>query len=148
MRGDAAGEGLVIFRATAWSLAVLCGVLGSAAAGAGDRVAPRPSADELPVATDARLGGDDTRTRFVVDLTRGLERARFTLADPYRVVVDLPQIVFQLPPKAGETSRGLVKAFRFGLVMQGGSRIVLDTTGPVRVDKAFVLDPIDGQPAR
>jgi N-acetylmuramoyl-L-alanine amidase len=33
-------------------------------------------------------------------------------------------------------------------VMPGGSRIVIDTKGPVRVDKAFVLDPIDSQPAR
>jgi N-acetylmuramoyl-L-alanine amidase len=32
--------------------------------------------------------------------------------------------------------------------MQGGSRIVLDVTGPVRVDKAFTLAPADGQPAR
>ena len=32
--------------------------------------------------------------------------------------------------------------------MQGGSRIVVDATGPVRIDKAFVLEPVDGQPAR
>ena len=32
--------------------------------------------------------------------------------------------------------------------MQGGSRIVLDTNGPVRVDKAFTLAAADGQPAR
>ena len=32
--------------------------------------------------------------------------------------------------------------------MQGGSRIVLDTKGPVRIDKAFALDAADGQPAR
>ena len=32
--------------------------------------------------------------------------------------------------------------------MAGGSRIVLDTAGPVRVEKAFVLDAADGQPAR
>ena len=32
--------------------------------------------------------------------------------------------------------------------MQGGSRIVLDITGPVRVEKAFTLAAADGQPAR
>jgi N-acetylmuramoyl-L-alanine amidase len=63
-------------------------------------------------------------------------------------VVDLPQVAFHLPAKAGESGRGLVKAFRFGLVMPGGSRIVVDATGPVRIDKAFVLDSVDGQPAR
>ena len=95
-----------------------------------------------------RVGGDDKQTRFVVDLTAKIDVAAFTLADPYRVVIDLPQVTFQLPAKAGEQGRGLVKAFRYGLIMQGGSRIVLDTKGPVRVDKAFVLDAADGQPAR
>jgi N-acetylmuramoyl-L-alanine amidase len=92
--------------------------------------------------------GDESRTRFVADLSRGIELNAFTLADPYRVVIDVPQLTFRLPAKAGEGGRGLVKAFRFGLVMQGGSRIVLDVSGPVRVDKAFVLDPVEGQPAR
>ena len=106
------------------------------------------SADSFPVATDARLGGDETQTRFVVDLSRKIDLHVFTLADPYRVVVDIPQVTFRLPPKAGESGCGLIKAFRFGLVMPGGSRIVLDAAKPVRVDKAFVVDPADGAPAR
>ena len=104
--------------------------------------------DSMPEATDFRLGGDAKQTRFVVDLTRKVDLAAFTLADPYRVVIDLPQIAFKLPPHAGEQGRGLVKAFRYGLIMQGGSRIVLDVTGPVRVEKAFTLAAVDGQPAR
>ena len=64
------------------------------------------------------------------------------------MVIDLPQVAFKLPAKAGEHGRGLVKAFRYGLIMQGGSRIVLDTKGPVRVDKAFALAAAAGQPAR
>jgi N-acetylmuramoyl-L-alanine amidase len=104
--------------------------------------------DVYPTASDARLAGDGSRTRLVMDLSRTVEIAAFTLADPYRVVLDLPQITFHLPPRIGEQGRGLVKAFRFGLVMQGGSRVVIDTTGPVRVDKAFVLAAVDNQPAR
>jgi N-acetylmuramoyl-L-alanine amidase len=102
----------------------------------------------LPFASDVRLGGDDSQTRFVVDLSQKIDIAAFTLADPYRVVIDLPQVAFNLPPKAGETGRGLIKAFRFGLVMAGGSRIVLDIKKPARIEKAFVLDAADGQPAR
>ena len=97
-----------------------------------------PSADSLSIATDIRVGGDDKQTRFVVDLSRKIDLTAFMLADPYRVVVDLPQTTFKLPAKTGEQSRGLVKAFRYGLIMQGGSRIVLDTKGPVRLEKAFV----------
>jgi len=57
-------------------------------------------------------------------------------------------VAFNLPEKAGEHGRGLIKAFRYGLIMQGGSRIVMDTKGPVKVDKAFVMAAADGQPAR
>ena len=104
--------------------------------------------EQPAVATDMRIGGDDKRTRFVVDLNRKIDVAAFTLADPYRVVVDLPQVTFKLPAKAAEQSRGLVKAFRYGVIMQGGSRIVIDTKGPVHLEKAFVLDAAEGQPAR
>ncbi|MGE0564217.1 MAG: N-acetylmuramoyl-L-alanine amidase [Pseudolabrys sp.] len=106
------------------------------------------AAGPYPAATDVRLGGDDSQTRFVVDLTEKVDIAAFTLADPYRVVVDLPQVSFRFPPKAGEKGRGLVKAFRYGLIMQGGSRIVIDTKAPVRIEKSFVLPPADGNPAR
>jgi N-acetylmuramoyl-L-alanine amidase len=126
-------------------------IAGSAANAAEPAIAVRSldsPTDSIPVATDVRLGGDDDKLRFVVDLSRKTDLAVFTLADPYRVVVDLPQVVFKLPPKAGEHGHGLVKAFRYGLVMRGGSRIVLDTKRPVKVDKAFVLDAAQGQPAR
>jgi N-acetylmuramoyl-L-alanine amidase len=107
-----------------------------------------PPAIAFPVATDVRVGGDAKQTRFVVDLSRKVEMHAFTLADPYRVVIDIPQVTFEFAPKTGQQGRGLVKAFRYGLVMPGGSRIVLDTAAPVRVDKAFVLDASDSQPAR
>lgn len=136
--------------AIACALIVGAGLFADSAAPAAEvaaRALPAPS-NELPVATDVRLGGDDQRTRFVLDLSRKIDLAAFTLADPYRVVVDLPQVTFKLPAKVGDHARGLVKAFRYGLIMQGGSRIVLDTKGPVRVEKAFTLDAADGQPAR
>ncbi|MGH6728150.1 MAG: N-acetylmuramoyl-L-alanine amidase [Pseudolabrys sp.] len=112
------------------------------------QLTPLSASVTFPVATGVRVGGDDKQTRFVVDLSQKVDIATFTLADPYRVVIDLPQMTFKLPAQAGEHGRGLVKAFRYGLIMQGGSRIVLDTKGPVRVDKAFALGPAEGQPAR
>jgi N-acetylmuramoyl-L-alanine amidase len=104
--------------------------------------------ENLPAATDVRVGGDDKQTRFIMDLTQKFDIAAFALANPYRVVIDMPQVAFRLPDKAGEQGRGLVKAFRYGLIMQGGSRIVLDTKGPVKIEKAFVLPADSGQPAR
>ena len=110
---------------------------------------PVTAVDEaLPVASEARLAGDDKQTRLVIDLTRKIDVRAFTIADPYRVVIDIPQVNFQFPAKTGERGRGIVKAFRFGVVMKGRSRIVIDVTGPVRVSRAFVVDPAEGQPAR
>ena len=104
--------------------------------------------NDLPVASDVRLGGDDSQTRMVVDFSQKVEIRAFALADPYRVVIDMPQVAFKFRPKTGETRRGIVKAFRFGLVMPGGSRMVIDLARPARIDKAFVLDAANDQPAR
>lgn len=126
----------------------LFGVFFAATAWAAGAPAAAPAADSFPVATDVRLGGDGTQTRFIMDLDRKIDMHVFTLADPYRLVLDMPQVTFQLPPHAGESGRGLIKEFRFGLVMPGGSRMVFDLARPVRVDKAFVVDAAAGSPAR
>jgi len=123
-------------------------LLASSAAFAGEPPVQPVAPDSLPVATDARLGGDETQTRFVMDLSRKIDLHAFTLADPYRVILDIPQVVFRLPPKSGEGGRGMITAYRFGLVMQGGSRMVFDLAKPVRIEKAFVVDATDGAPAR
>lgn len=137
-------------RAIAIAITLACTTLGApsgAAAKNGAREAA-PSGESQSVATDIRIGGDDKQTRFVVDLSRKIDITAFMLADPYRVVVDLPRTTFKLPANTGEQARGLVKAFRYGLIMQGGSRIVLDTKAPVRLEKSFVIDAAEGQPAR
>lgn len=102
----------------------------------------------FPVASDVRVAGDDKQTRFILDLDQKFPLRAFALADPYRVVIDLPQVDFRLPAGAGSAGRGLIKAFRYGLVMPGGSRIVLDLAGPARIEKAYVLDAANGQPPR
>jgi N-acetylmuramoyl-L-alanine amidase len=101
-----------------------------------------------PVASDARLAGDAKQTRFVLDLDRTIQFRAFALSDPYRIVVDMPQVNFRLPAGAGTTGRGLVKTFRYGLVMPGGSRIVIDLVGPAKVANSYVLDSANGQPPR
>jgi N-acetylmuramoyl-L-alanine amidase len=109
---------------------------------------PSPASANFPIVSDARLAGDAKQTRFILDLDRPVQFRAFALADPYRVVVDLPQINFKLPAGAGGTGRGLVKAFRYGVVMPGGSRIVFDLTGPARIAKSYVLEAANGQPPR
>lgn len=98
--------------------------------------------------TSARVAGDDTRTRFIADLSESVAYAVFALADPYRIIIDMPEVGFDLAREAGTQGRGLVSAWRYGLFAPGKSRIVLDVSGPVKIDKSFVLPPVDGQPAR
>jgi len=74
-----------------------------------------------PVAKDARVGGDLRKTRFVADLSKPVDFRVFTLSNPYRVVVDL---------------------------RQGKSRIVIDVVKPVAVEKAFVQEAANDNPAR
>lgn len=104
--------------------------------------------DQQAVAKDARVGGDLTRTRFVADLSETVDFRAFVLADPYRVIVDLPEVKFLMPSGSGSEGKGLISAFRFGLFAQGKSRIVIDVVEPVLIDKAFVRAAENGQPAR
>ncbi len=111
-----------------------------------------PAANAAPakpaIANDARLAGDTTRTRFIADLSKKVDVSVFALDDPYRVIVDLPDVDFQMPPGLGKETRGLVTGYRYGLFAPGKSRIVLDLAGPFLIDKAFVLDARPDQPAR
>ncbi|MCA3561027.1 MAG: N-acetylmuramoyl-L-alanine amidase [Aestuariivirga sp.] len=117
---------------------------------AGYRLPEADAADTstIAVATAARVAGDGTRTRFVADLTAPVGYTVYVMANPYRVMIDLPQVSFSLPEGAGDSTRGLVTQYRYGPVDDAHSRIVLDTDGPVLIDKAFLLKPEDGQPAR
>jgi N-acetylmuramoyl-L-alanine amidase len=134
-----------------WALVCAAALLCSdpAAFGAPQGEPSNPVAASIfPIASDARLAGDAKQTRFILDLDKTIAFRAFPLADPYRVVVDIPQVNFQLPAGSGTAGRGLIKAFRYGLVMPGGSRIVFDLTGPAKIAKSYMLDAANGQPTR
>jgi N-acetylmuramoyl-L-alanine amidase len=127
---------------TAFALALLA----ANAVHASDKNRTEP--EKRVTAIDARIAGDDKRTRFIVDLNGQAEFLSFTLADPYRVVLDFPDLAFNMPQAAGRKGRGLVSAFRYGVFAPGKARIVIDTTGPVAIDKSFTIEKHDAQPAR
>lgn len=120
-----------------------------AAGQASDKSELRPAVvDSHPVASDIRIAGDEKRARFIVDIDRRIEVRAFLLARPNRVVLDIPQTTFRLPAEAGQATRGLIKAYRYGLVMPGGSRIVMDLKRPAKIEKAYVLNGENGQPPK
>jgi N-acetylmuramoyl-L-alanine amidase len=102
----------------------------------------------VPEASSARLGGDNLRTRFVVDISNSIGYSVYVLPDPFRVIIDLPEINFQLPPGQGVSGRGLVTGYRFGLFSPGRSRIVIDASAPVLIEKSFVIPATTQKPAR
>lgn len=132
--------------------ALLCGAAllcsGLTFVSAEEQAPAATTAPAYPIASDARLAGDSRQTRFILDLDKTIPFRAFALSDPYRLIIDIPQVDFRLPPGTGVAGRGLVKAFRYGLVMPGGSRIVFDLTGPARITNSTMLDSANGQPPR
>src|SRR5262245_3780418 len=115
------------------------GLEGPAAAAPARAEAARPTwsaqvNDRALSAIGAEIDGDEARTRFSLVLSGNAPYQYFLLPDPYRVIVDIPDVSFRLPKGAGQQGRGLIQAYRYGLFAPGKSRIVIDTTGPVRVE--------------
>jgi len=66
----------------------------------GPATIPNPApASNFPIASDARLAGDAKQTRFILDLDKPVQFRAFTLADPYRVIVDLPRSISSFRPE-------------------------------------------------
>lgn len=79
-----------------------------------------------------------TRTRFVVGVDRKVEYQVLSLANPNRVVVELPEVKLHLPDQSANGAVGLVKSFRGGLAAPGKTRVVIDVTQPVVVESAKI----------
>ncbi len=106
------------------------------------------AAGDPPVATATRVGGDGRRTRFVADVTQPLGFSVYVIPDPFRVIIDLPEVDFELPAGIGQQGRGLIDSYRYGRFAPGKSRIVLDANAPVLIEKSYVVKAENGQPAR
>ncbi|RMF71121.1 MAG: N-acetylmuramoyl-L-alanine amidase [Alphaproteobacteria bacterium] len=99
------------------------------------------AADRTPAHVDGlRLGENPGFTRFVIDVDRKLAPRVFFLANPYRMVIDLPPLRFAKTMRKA-TPRGLVKALRYGAFKPGVSRVVLELAGPARLLRQFTLPP-------
>ena len=108
-------------------LVLLSGLLGAGAAQA------------VPEVTAVRVGDQSTGTRVVLDLSEPVTYRLFTLANPHRVVLDLPELAWSVAE--AEVGLGVVTGLRHGLFRPGTSRVVFDLGQPVRVQDAFMLPP-------
>lgn len=120
-------------------LAMLPGVLPCSAAPAAE------SADGPPVATAVEIAGDLTKTRLSFTLSKTVTQRAFVLEAPDRVVIELPEVAFQLPADRSRRRQGLVSSFRYGLFAPGRSRVVVDLAQPALIASVELLPgPIEG----
>lgn len=96
------------------------------------------AAKTVPVSTvmSVSVDGDGEAATFELLLSKGVPAEIFTLGNPYRVIIDLPDVAFKLPATAGRDGKGLIAAFRYGLFAEGKARVVIDTRRPVLIEKA------------
>ncbi len=111
-------------------------------------LAPTSGWADMEQVTNARLGAHPEKTRFVIDVSGDVEYRIFTLVDPYRVVVDLPNVEWRLPFASGTLSFGPIIAVRYNQFRVSTARIVLDLVEPLTVDKSFLLPTVTGSGRR
>lgn len=95
-----------------------------------------------PAVTGMRVGQHPDKTRIVFDLSQAVEFQIILLPDPYRLVIDLPEIDWRLSDEIAAGKSGQqVQSLRYGLFQPGVSRVVMDMARPFEVREAFLLPP-------
>ncbi|AJD40889.1 N-acetylmuramoyl-l-alanine amidase protein [Rhizobium gallicum bv. gallicum R602sp] len=107
-------------------------------------LAADPKKPEALLAYGARIIGDDARTRVVIDFDRQPSFSVHYIANPERIVVDLPATAFGFQAK-DLAARGLFKDIRYGTMDEGSARIVLSAVKPVKLATAKVQADEDGR---
>ena len=93
-----------------------------------------------PTVSNIRFGEHADRTRIVIEVGSEVNFSSFLLANPTRLVVDLPEVIWDLPEGAEKRSYGFIEKYRFGLFKEGVARLVFDLDTTVRLVSKFTLD--------
>lgn len=109
---------------------------------------PLPVAWAKPDILGARIGQHPGKTRFVLELSQPVPYRVFTLPDPFRVVIDLPQFGWKLSDVQTPRRGGLITGLRHGPFAPGTGRVVLDMAAPVVLESIFMLPAGNGRPNR
>ncbi|PCI41821.1 MAG: N-acetylmuramoyl-L-alanine amidase [Rhodospirillaceae bacterium] len=103
------------------------------------------SVAQTPLISEVRVGLHGERTRVVLELDSSVKFDVFTLPEPYRVVLNLPEVRWNIDAQGLPENKGVLDGMRYGLFTPGTSRMVFDVKGPVNVHKVFLLKPLDGK---
>jgi N-acetylmuramoyl-L-alanine amidase len=110
-------------------------MLASAFIAASSLVASSPGA---VAAEQQDVSGSKVRTRFVIGLDKAVEPRVFALANPSRVIVDLPDVAVSLPALPKGEQVGLVRSIRGGLAAADRFRVILEVSEPVVIERSAV----------
>ncbi len=94
----------------------------------------------MPIVDSIRIGDYEDKTRLVMELDKSVKFNVFTLGNPYRIVIELPKVNWQIKSTNLKGGKRII-GYRFGLFKPNQSRFVIDLRGPIRIAKAFKLHP-------
>ena len=97
-----------------------------------------------PVVMSARIGEHDERTRLVIELSDPVNLRAFSLANPNRIILDMPEVAWRMGAPPVPTGHGIIKAYRYGLFRAGNSRMVIDLNRPARLGETLAIPPAAG----
>lgn len=98
--------------------------------------------------SDVRIGVHPDKTRMVIELSEKLPYRVFTLQDPHRLVIDLPEVEWKIPPTPRSPTGSIISSYRFGLFQTGNSRLVVDIDKPARLVNHILLPSSQNHPYR
>lgn len=93
------------------------------------------------VAVSAQLKQDERTATLSILMSRPVTAQAFALEGPDRIVIDLPDVNFQIEntparrPDGGAASSGLIASYRYGAIVTGRSRIVIELKSPALVKR-------------
>jgi N-acetylmuramoyl-L-alanine amidase len=92
-------------------------------------------------ATGVRIGVHGQETRFVVDLSGPVRHRIFAIANPNRIVIDLPRLDWRTHQEGPRRRNAVIKTYRFGAFTAGANRIVIELRQPAAIARSFVIPP-------
>ncbi len=103
-------------------------------------------AQAMPQATHMRVHDHGNFTRLVIELSDQVEASAFLLPEPYRLIVDMPEINWATEAVLPKTA--LINAVRAGVFQPGQTRLVIELAQPGRLSQGFLLPPTGATPWR
>ncbi len=92
---------------------------------------------------DITLLPHEDGVRVVIDLGSKVPFQHRTYGDPPRLVIELPDVSWQLPERRGERGYRMVRGFQFGRQNDGTSSLIISIDRPFKIETVFELPPSD-----